>query len=148
MKNTLKTFIFLIPFFGFTQVKGIQTKDTLSFYDMTICSCPCLVYDNISNTYDYHYAFYNDNKNIGSLEVDSVYNKLVEILLLNGLDVNKPSKVIGTSPQIDIKGIKKSYRSGNIKDGRYNYIKGDYIICFLYSIDDIELFIYKDPYKK
>ena len=137
---------FIIPFFGFTQVKGIQTKDTLDFYDMTICGCPCVVYDNISGTYDYHYAFYDDNHNIGDAEVDKIYNKLVEILSLNGLNIKKPFESIPKSTQIDVNQIKKSYKLGNVKDSRYNYNVGDYLICFLYSNKEIELFIYKDPY--
>lgn len=138
---------FMLPFFGLTQVKGIETRDTLSFYDMFMCSCSCLVYDHLSKTYDYHYAFYDINHEIGDKEIDSIYNKLVDVLVLNGLDVTKPSKVIATSPQIDVRQIKKNYRNGNIKDGRYNYNIGNYLICFIYSIDMIELFIYEDPYK-
>lgn len=138
---------FMLPFFGLTQVKGIETRDTLSFYDMFICSCPCLVFDYLSKTYDYHYAFYDINHEIGDKEIDSIYNKLVDVLALNGLDVTKPSKVIATSPLIDVRQIKKNFRNGNIKDGRYNYNIGNYLICFIYSIDMIELFIYEDPYK-
>lgn len=138
---------FMLPFFGLTQVKGIETRDTLSFYDMFMCSCSCLVYDHLSKTYDYHYAFYDINHEIGDKEIDSIYNKLVDVLVLNGLDVDKPSKVIATSPLIDVRQIKKNYRTGNIKDGRYNYNIGNYLICFIYSIDMIELFIYEDPYK-
>jgi len=137
----------MLPFLGFTQVKGIETKDTLSFYDMFMCGCPCLVYDHLSKTYDYHYAFYDINHKIGNKEIDSIYNKLVGVLMANDLDVRNPSKVIAISPQIDIKQIKKNYRTGNIKDGRYNYNIGNYLICFIYSIDMIELFIYEDPYK-
>ncbi len=139
--------IFMLPIFCFGQVKGIKTKDTLDFYDMTICGCPCLVYDNISNIYDYHYGFYDDNHDIGDAEVDKIYNKLVEILLVNNIDVDKPSSVISAPLKINLKEIKNGYKFDNIKDGRYNYIKGDYLICFLYSINNIELFIYKDPYK-
>ena len=67
--------------------------------------------------------------------------------MANDLDVRNPSKVIAISPQIDIKQIKKNYRTGNFEDGRYNYKLGDYLICFMYSIDVVELFIYEDPYK-
>ena len=137
----------LLPFLGLTQVKGIETKDTLSFYEMFLCNCPCLVYDNLSKTYDYHYSFYDINNDIGDVEVDTIYNKLVKVLTLNDLDITKPSKVIATSSQIDVKQIKKGYRTGNIKEGRYNYNKGDYLICFIYNMDMIELFIYEDPYK-
>lgn len=137
----------LLPFFGITQVKGIETNDTLSFTEMFLCNCPCLVYDNISETYDYHYAFYDINRDIGHKEVDTIYNKLVNILSLNGLSVQNPSKIDATSHNIDIRQIKKSFKNGTIKDGRYNYNLGDYLICFIYTMDKIELFIYKDPYK-
>lgn len=138
---------FMLPFFGLTQVKGIETRDTLTFYDMFKCNCPCLVYDNISETYDYHYAFYYMNGGIDNKDVDTIYNKLVDILSENDLDVKTPSKVIADSPQINISKIKRGYRNGDINEGRYNYNLGDYLICFIYSMDKIELFIYKDPYK-
>jgi len=137
----------LISFCAGAQVKGIENADTMFAYDNYKCGCLGAVYVDFGGSFGDGYfhtmVFDADYSSVGVKQLDIVYNKFVDIMKLNELDIKKPYEANSSSPYPNIYDIKKMYNMGRVPEESFKYLINGYIISFSYSSTQISLDIFE-----
>lgn len=142
------TTCFLITFSSEAQVKGLENaKMDVGYSEAASCECLCSVIDDNDTTYFMTF----DLETLGKLNkthIERLYNELDRILKSNGRPMDSPDAVsvtdYATHPVLS--EIQKKLNIGYLSEERFDYVIGDYILAFMYSWDQYEIMIYRNPY--
>jgi hypothetical protein len=151
----MRTVIFLaamtIGLTANTQIK-LPKVDKDSVDAITMYTCGCFVstedYDNAKDTV-YYLTFDADNYGILTpKQMEKVYGKLMEVLALNGRDVKDTDRamVADTVNYPDLKQIQKKLSIGYYPEERFDYVIKDHVVSLIYSHQQYQLMIYRNPY--
>ena len=151
----MKTVIFLaamtIGLTANTQIK-LPKIDIHNVDASTMYRCGCFVSteddDNVTDTV-YYLTF--DADNYGKLtpkQMEKVYEKFMEVLALNGRDVKDTDRVMvaDTMNYPDLKQIQKKLSIGYYPEERFDYVINDQVVALMYSHQQYQLMIYRNPY--
>ncbi len=145
--SIITTFLF-VTFTSLAQVKGLENaKMDVGYFEAASCECLCSVIYGDDTTY--YMTF--DNETLGKLtnkHIEKLYNELDRILKSNGRPMDSPDAVsvtdYATHPVLS--EIQKKLSIGYLSEERFDYVIGDYIVAFMYSWDQYEIMIYRNPY--
>jgi hypothetical protein len=149
MRTVIFSAAMTIGMTGNAQIK-LPKIDKYSVDGLTMYTCGCFCSSEsevVLGEINYYMTFdIDDYPNMEIEYMEKVYNKLMEVLQLNGHDVMDPDviQVSDYATYPNLKDIKTKLRIGFCPEERFDYIIKGYVVSLIYSSTEYQLFIYKN----